>query len=79
VLTVEVKIGRVSAACPGCGGERFLAPRVRPKSMDVLTCGDCGTKVTYILLLQQITQKSMAASDEAIEAARSQRRRDATS
>jgi hypothetical protein len=57
MVTLEVKVGRISAVCPVCGGTAFRAPKKRPKSMDVLTCVACVTKFTYVFLLQQIAEK----------------------
>jgi hypothetical protein len=75
MLKVEVKIGRISAACPACGGVHFHAPG--PGSMDVVTCMSCGASATYGLLQQQITNKTIAESEEAIKAARGLRERTA--
>lgn len=68
-----VKIGRITAVCPLCGHSEFRAPRKRPKSMDVLTCEGCGTKFTYTFLLDQITQRSIAASEAALAASKSRK------
>jgi hypothetical protein len=75
MLKLEVKIGRISAACPACGGVDFRAPG--PGSMDVLACMSCGANAAYGLLQQQITNKTIAESEEAIKAARGLRERNA--
>jgi hypothetical protein len=74
MVRVEVKIGRITALCPGCGDGRFVAPSKRLRSMDILTCVRCGTKVTYILLREQATRKSIQEAQKAIEASKALRR-----
>ena len=68
-----VKIGRITAICPACGHEDFRCREANPGAMEVMTCDRCGTKVTYGFLTEQIAQKSIAETDEALKAAHDRR------
>lgn len=67
---MQVKIGNVTALCLVCKRTEFRSPVEQPNQMDVLTCAKCGTKYTYVFLLDQIARQSIAQSDDAIAASR---------
>jgi transcription elongation factor Elf1 len=65
-----VKIGSMTAVCPVCGHEDFRCAEKQPSTMDVMTCADCGTKVTHGFLVQQIAQRSIDATDAVLRASK---------
>jgi len=68
-----VMIGRITAACPVCGHTDFSCDREYPEALDVMTCGRCATKVTYVFLSRQIAEKALAESKAARESSRQRR------
>lgn len=75
---MQVKIGKVAAVCPVCKRTEFRSPVEQPNQMDVLTCAKCGTKYTYVFLLDQIARQSIAQSDDALSASRNRKPPDKT-
>jgi transposase-like protein len=73
MVRLQIQIGSVSAVCPLCGADRFVARHKRPRGMDVLACDGCGSKFTYVFLLDQIARKSIKASDDAISSSKKRR------
>jgi hypothetical protein len=73
MVRLQIKIGSVLAVCPLCGADRFVARHKRLRAMDVLACEGCGSKFTYVFLLDEIARKSIKASDDAISSSKKRR------
>jgi hypothetical protein len=71
---VVVTIGSMNALCPICGCETFRCPEKHPTTLDVMTCTNCGTRVTYGFLTEQIAQRSIHEMDAALKAAKDRKR-----
>ena len=63
-------IGHITAACPLCGHTEFSCAHKHPAAQDVMTCGRCATKVTYVYLTRQIADKALAEAKASREANR---------
>lgn len=63
-----ISIGDIAAACPRCGGKDFEPLSAGPLRLATeLKCGDCGEKVKYLQLLDQIGEEAMRRANQAIE------------
>jgi hypothetical protein len=71
-----ISIGDITAACPRCGGTEFQplsAGSMRLASE--LKCAECGVKVRYLALLDQIGEEAMRRANKAIDALKKNPRR----
>jgi|1185.fasta_scaffold1005026_2 hypothetical protein len=72
----EVRVGRVVAVCPSCRhSSLFLrAKRKRLPKADSRICAGCGAEHFYTALLEQVTLRTIADAERALDNARSARR-----
>jgi hypothetical protein len=65
---MEISIGDITAKCGRCGGRDF-----QPLSSGALRlaselkCAGCGTKMKYLVLLDQIGEEAMRRANKAID------------
>jgi len=63
-----INIGDIAAACPHCGGNGFDSLSAGPLRLATeLKCSECGEKVKYLLLLDQIGEEAMRRANQAID------------
>ena len=55
---VKLVLDSVTATCPECGHPHFRPPTLRELAGRSLTCSNCGARVAYGALLQQIVRSS---------------------
>jgi hypothetical protein len=65
---VLISIGDITAACPRCGGLEFEPQSEGPLRLATeLKCPACGSRVRYLLLLDQIGEEAMRRANKALE------------
>lgn len=63
-----IRIGDITAACPGCGGMDFEPQSDEPLRLATeLKCPACGQRVSYLVLLDQIGEEAMRRANKALE------------
>jgi DNA-directed RNA polymerase subunit RPC12/RpoP len=63
-----INIGDIAATCARCGGKDFEPPSAgRLRLASELKCAECGARVKYLALLDQIGEEAMRRANEAIE------------
>ena len=65
---MRVSIGDISAQCTRCGCGEFESLSAAPLRLATeLKCAQCGSKVRYLALLDQIGEEAMRRANKAIE------------
>lgn len=65
---MRVSIGDISAQCARCGGGEFEPLSAAPLRLATeLKCAQCGNKVRYLALLDQIGEEAMRRANQAID------------
>ena len=73
---MDINIGDITAACARCGGTDFQP--VSAGSLRLATelkCTQCGSKVKYLQLLDQIGEEAMRRANKAIDELKKRPRR----
>ena len=65
---MRVSIGDISAQCARCGCGEFESLSAAPLRLATeLRCGQCGSMVRYLALLDQIGEEAMRRANQAID------------
>ena len=65
---MRVSIGDISAQCTRCGCGEFESLSVAPLRLaPELKCAQCGSRVRYLALLDQIGEEAMRRANQAID------------
>jgi len=71
-----VSIGDIAAACVACGGGEFESLSAAPLRLaSTLKCSACGTRYTYLQLLDQIGEEAMRRANKALDELRKKTQR----
>ena len=65
---MRVTIGDITAQCSRCGGAEFEQLSTGPLRLATeMQCGQCGAKLRYLALLDQIGEEAMRRANQAID------------
>jgi hypothetical protein len=65
---MQVSIGDITARCRGCGGTDFESSSAGALRLSTeLKCTQCGAKVRYLSVLDQIGEEAMRRANQAID------------
>jgi hypothetical protein len=73
----EVRVGRVAAVCPSCGNSSlFVRAKRKPQpKADARICVGCGAEHFYTALIEQVTRRTIADAERALERSRAARQK----